>query len=63
MKAEEVRRLTDLEQENTRLKRLVAELSLDKQILQDLAKKSSQPDRPKTQNFRQALIWTLSIGE
>jgi putative transposase len=39
MKAEEAKRLKDLEQENTRLKRLVAELSLDKQILQDLAKK------------------------
>jgi putative transposase len=39
MKAEEARRLKDLEQENTRLKRLVAELALDKQILQDLAKK------------------------
>jgi transposase-like protein len=39
MKAEEARRLKDLELENARLKRLVAELSLDKQILQDLAKK------------------------
>jgi transposase len=36
----ELARLTDLERENGRLKKLVAELTLDKQILQDvLAKK------------------------
>ena len=33
MKAEEARRLASLEEENARLKRLVADLSLDKQIL------------------------------
>jgi hypothetical protein len=31
------RRLKELEKENARLKRLVAELSLEKQILQDVA--------------------------
>lgn len=38
MKGEEAKRLKELEQENTRLKRLVAELSLDKQILQEVLK-------------------------
>ena len=39
MKADEARRLKELEGENVRLKKLVAELSLDKQMLQDLAQK------------------------
>ena len=34
-----LRRLKNLEQENARLKKLVADLSLDKQILQDVLKK------------------------
>ena len=33
MKAEEAKRLASLEEENARLKKLVADLSLDKQIL------------------------------
>jgi len=33
MKAEEAQRLAELEEENARLKKLVADLSLDKQIL------------------------------
>jgi cell division protein FtsB len=32
------KRLKELEQENAKLKRLVAELSSDKQILQDIAR-------------------------
>jgi transposase-like protein len=39
MKADEAKRLKELESENVRLKKLVAELSLDKQMLQDLAQK------------------------
>ncbi len=42
MKAEEARRLASLEEENARLKKLVADLSLDRQILTealDVAKK------------------------
>ena len=39
MKADEAKRLKELEVENARLKKLVAELSLDKQMLQDLAQK------------------------
>ena len=34
---EQAKRLKALEKENTRLKRLVAELSLEKQVLQDVA--------------------------
>jgi transposase-like protein len=39
MKADEAKRLKELEVENARLKKLVAELSLDKQMLQDIAQK------------------------
>ena len=35
MKAQEAKRLKELELENTRLKKLVANLSLDKQILEE----------------------------
>ena len=38
MKADDAKRLKELEKENSRLKRLVAELSLEKQILQDVAR-------------------------
>lgn len=34
---EQVQRMKELEKENTRLKRLVAELSLEKQVLRDVA--------------------------
>jgi putative transposase len=36
----ELRRLRQLEEENQRLKRLVADLSLDKEMLQEVLKKS-----------------------
>ena len=39
MGVEELRRLKSLEEENKRLKGLVADLSLDKQILQDVLSK------------------------
>jgi putative transposase len=38
LKLEQARRLKELEKENARLKRLMAELSLEKQILQDVAR-------------------------
>lgn len=38
----EVRRLKQLEEENGRLKRMVADLSLDKAMLQDVLSKSSE---------------------
>ena len=37
LKTEQAKRMKELEKENARLKRLVAELSLDKQILKDVA--------------------------
>jgi len=37
MKVDQAKRLKDLEKENARLKKLVAELSLDKQMLQEVA--------------------------
>ena len=44
MESDQVRELKQLQDENARLKRLVAELSLDKVILQDInAKKWSGP--------------------
>ncbi len=39
MKADEAKRLKELEAENARLKRLVAEPALDKQMLQEVAQK------------------------
>ena len=39
LKADEAKRLKELEAENARLKRLVAELSLDKQMLQEVVQK------------------------
>ena len=38
----ELRRLRQLEEENAQLKRMVADLTLDKQMLQDVLKKSSE---------------------
>ena len=38
MQTEEARKLKDLEKENARLKKLVAELSLDKDILKEINK-------------------------
>ena len=39
LKADEAKRLKELETENARLRRLVAELALDKQLLQEVAQK------------------------
>jgi transposase-like protein len=39
MKADDAKRLKDLEVENARLKKLVADLSLDKQMLQEVVQK------------------------
>jgi putative transposase len=39
MEVSDVKRLRDLEQENSRLKRMYAELSLDHQILKDIIEK------------------------
>jgi putative transposase len=37
LELDQARRMKDLERENARLKRLVADLSLDKQVLKDIA--------------------------
>jgi putative transposase len=37
LKLDQAKRMTELERENGKLKRLVAELSLEKQILKDVA--------------------------
>ena len=37
LRVDQVRRLKELERENGRLKRLVAELSIEKQVLRDVA--------------------------
>jgi transposase-like protein len=37
LKVEQAKRLKELEKENSRLKRVVAELSLEKQVLRDVA--------------------------
>jgi putative transposase len=39
MKADDAKRLKDLEAENARLKKLVADLALDKQMLQEVVQK------------------------
>lgn len=40
MQSDQVRELKQLQEENARLKKLVAELSLDEAILQDVASKT-----------------------
>ena len=40
MKVEQARRLKELESENARLKKLVADLSLDKEILKEISSKN-----------------------
>ena len=45
MNAADVRRLKELEAENARLKKLLAEAELDKAMLKDLAEKMVTPDR------------------
>jgi putative transposase len=57
LKTDEAKRLKELEAENVRLKRLVAELSLDKQMLQEVAQKTSKgrwlrraPKKPLTEH-------------
>ena len=40
LKLDQARRLKELEKENARLKRLVAELSIEKQVLRDVAQEN-----------------------
>jgi putative transposase len=48
LQIEQAKRLKDLERENVRLRRLVADLSLEKQILKDVA---SGPEGQRQQNL------------
>ena len=43
LKSDQVKRLKDLETENTRLRRAIADLTLDKLILQEAARETSKP--------------------
>lgn len=47
IKADEARRLKDLEVENSRLKKAVADLTLDKQILKEANDYLRKPHRPR----------------
>ncbi len=44
MQVSEVKKMKSLEDENAKLKRLVAELSLEKMVLSDVVKNFSSPD-------------------
>ncbi|GEP12832.1 IS3 family transposase ISMdi3 [Methylobacterium gnaphalii] len=48
LQIDQARRMKDLERENTRLRRLVADLSLEKQVLADVA---SGPEGQRQQNL------------
>ena len=48
MKVSQARRLKELERENGRLKRAVADLTLDKLILEEAARETSEPRAPTT---------------
>ena len=55
----EVRRLNQLEEENKKLKQLVADLSLDKKMLQDvLSKKFSACSKNRTREKHVFLLWS-----
>ena len=45
MKVDQARRLKELERENGHLKRAVANLTVDKLILEEAAKETSEPER------------------
>ena len=47
----EVRKLRQREEENARLRRLVADLSLDKEMLQEVIRKSSKACSPAGDGF------------
>ena len=48
LKVEQARRFKELEAENVKLKKLVEDLSLDKEILKEAASKNSKPGKEKT---------------
>jgi len=60
--ASEVRRLRQLEEESLRLKRLVADLTLDKKILQEVIKKDLKPSRRRSLAQRIRQPYGMAIG-
>ena len=46
LKSDQVKRLRDLETENSRLRRAIADLTLDKQILTEAARETTEPRAP-----------------
>src|SRR4051812_7601486 len=46
LKSDQVKRLKDLETENTRLRRAVSDLTLDKLILQEASRETTEPRAP-----------------
>ena len=58
----ELRRLKNLEEENAQLKKLVADLSLDKQILQDVLKKVLRPSRKREMISTIRMEYNISIN-
>ncbi len=60
----ELRRLRQLEEENQRLKRLVADLSLDKEMLQEVIKKVLRPaQKRQAVHFLRGLTVSVSDGD
>lgn len=57
----EMKRLRQLEEENGKLKRIVADLSLDKAMLQDVLSKTLRPDRKRELVDRVCGDWKVSI--
>ena len=57
---EQAKRLKALEKKNSRLKRLVAELTLDKQILTDVVKKSFEAGETSGTNALDGRLYPVS---
>lgn len=47
LKTDQARRMKDLEKENARLRRAISDLTLDKLILQEAARETSEPRTPQ----------------
>ena len=59
----ELRRLKQLEEENRRLKRMVADLSLDKQMLQDVQKNSkASPEAKASGSYERSVLGERAAG-
>lgn len=57
----EMKRLRQLEEENSKLKRIVADLSLDKAMLQDVLSKALKPGRKRELVDKVRSDWKVSI--